>query len=395
MEKNQTTLPRAGDRSVSRVAAVIVAAGRGTRAGGAVPKQFQEIAGRAVLAHAIGRFRDHPRIASVVVVVHPDDAARAAAILPAGVISVSGGASRDASVAAGLAALGPEITHVLIHDGARPLVPRAVIDGVLEALEHAPGAAPALAVTDALWRGEDGHVLAPTPRDGLFRAQTPQGFALDAIRAAHAAHPAGAADDVEVALAAGLTVAITAGHEDNIKVTLPGDFARAEAILRREQMMDVRLGNGYDVHRFGLGDHVVLCGVTIPFGRGLQGHSDADVGMHAITDALYGALAEGDIGQHFPPSDPQWKGAASEIFLRHAVGRAAARGFRIANVDCTLVCERPKIGPHAEAMRAALARIIGIEAARISVKATTSERLGFTGREEGIAALATATLVSA
>ena len=159
--------------------------------------------------------------------------------------------------------------------------------------------------------------------------------------------------------------------------------------------MDVRLGNGYDVHRFGQGDHVVLCGVAIPFGRGLQGHSDADVGMHAITDALYGALAEGDIGQHFPPSDPQWKGAASEIFLRHAVGRAAARGFRIANVDCTLVCERPKIGPHAEAMRAALARIIGIEAARISVKATTSERLGFTGREEGIAALATATLVSA
>lgn len=379
--------------TVSKVAAVIVAAGRGSRAGGAVPKQFQPLAGRVVLAHTVERFRSHPRIARIVVVLHPDDAALAEAALPPDVQRVHGGASRDASVLAGLAALDGDITHVLIQDGARPLTPRAVIDGVLDALETAPGAAPALAVSDALWRGAGGLVVAAHPREGLFRAQTPQGFALPAIRAAHQAHGPGAADDVEVALAAGLEVAITEGHEDNIKLTLPGDFARAEAIWRKEQAMDVRLGNGYDVHRFGPGDHVVLCGVKIPFGRGLRGHSDADVGMHAISDAIYGALAQGDIGRHFPPTDPQWKGAASRIFLRHAVELAAGRGYRIANVDCTLVCEQPRVGPHAEAMRAALAGIMALEEERISVKATTSERLGFTGREEGIAAIATATLV--
>ncbi|MFV0361267.1 bifunctional 2-C-methyl-D-erythritol 4-phosphate cytidylyltransferase/2-C-methyl-D-erythritol 2,4-cyclodiphosphate synthase [Tropicimonas sp.] len=377
-----------------RVAAVIVAAGRGVRAGGPVPKQYQEIAGKPVLARAVEQFRAHPAVDSIVVVISPEDSALAEAVLPGDVARVFGGASRDASVRAGLAALPDGIGHVLIHDGARPLVPAEVIDRVLSALRTSDGAAPALAVTDALWRGERGNVGAPTPRDNLYRAQTPQGFDLAAIRAAHAAHPGGAADDVEVALAAGLDVAIVEGHEDNLKVTLPGCFARAERILSEGKQMDVRLGNGYDVHRFGPGDHVMLCGVAVPHGRGLQGHSDADVGMHAITDAIYGALAEGDIGRHFPPSDPQWKGAASEIFLRHAAGLCAARGYAIANVDCTLVCERPKIGPHAGAMRAALSAILGTGTDRISVKATTSERLGFTGREEGIAALATATLVS-
>ncbi|PRY26720.1 2-C-methyl-D-erythritol 2,4-cyclodiphosphate synthase [Aliiruegeria haliotis] len=347
-----------------------------------------------MLLHTVERFRAHPGVRSMVVVIDPQQSDLAAAFLPADVASVPGGASRDASVAAGLAALPDSATHVLIHDGARPLVPAEVIDRVLAALEDAPGAAPALAVTDALWKGEDGCVLHPTARDGLFRAQTPQGFDLAAIRAAHAAHPGGAADDVEVALAAGLEVRIVEGHEDNMKVTMPGCFARAERILAKGTTMDVRLGNGYDVHRFGAGDHVVLCGVEVPHARGLQGHSDADVGMHAVTDAIYGALADGDIGQHFPPSDPQWKGAASEIFLRHAVDLAAERGFRIGNVDCTLVCEQPKIGPHAPSMRNALARIMGLDVTRISVKATTSERLGFTGREEGIAAIATATLVS-
>ncbi len=393
MSKSEREAPHAAN--VGKVAAVIVAAGRGSRAGGPVPKQFQRLAGRAILAHTVERFRDHPRVAQVVVVLNPADGALADAALPEDVARAPGGASRDGSVENGLAALGPDVTHVLIHDGARPLVPQAVIDGVLDALETHPGAAPALAVTDALWRGAAGLVAAPTPRDGLYRAQTPQGFDLAAIRSAHDAHPGGAADDVEVALAAGLDVAITQGHEDNIKVTLPGDFARAEKILSKGQDMDVRLGNGYDVHRFGTGDHVVLCGVEVPHPRGLQGHSDADVGMHAITDAIYGALAEGDIGQHFPPSDPQWKGAASEIFLRHAVELATARGYRIANIDCTLVCERPKIGPHAQAMRQALSAIMGLEPGRISVKATTSERLGFTGREEGIASIATATLVAA
>lgn len=377
------------------VGAVIVAAGRGSRAGGPVPKQYQPVAEKPVLVWTVEKFVSHPNVDEVVVVIGAEDSALAAASLPEHVARVVGGDTRDASVQAGLAALSERTTHVLIQDGARPLVPVTVIDRVLEALETSPGAAPALAVTDALWRGEDGHVLTPTPRDGLFRAQTPQGFDLAAIRAAHATHPGGAADDVEVALAAGLEVAIVEGHEDNIKVTLPGCFARAERLLSKGHEMDVRLGNGYDVHRFGEGDHVVLCGIEVPHLRGLQGHSDADVGMHAITDAIYGALAEGDIGQHFPPSDPQWKGAASEIFLRHAVELAASRGFRIANVDCTLVCEWPKIGPHAQAMRAALCATMGLEVGRISVKATTSERLGFTGREEGIAAIATATLVSA
>ena len=217
--------------------------------------------------------------------------------------------------------------------------------------------------------------------------------------AAHRAFKGEAADDVEVARAAGLDVAIVAGEEDNLKLTYPGDFARAEAIIRGRAMevrpFDIRTGNGFDVHAFCAGDHVWLCGVKVPHSKGLLGHSDADVGMHALTDAIYGALAEGDIGQHFPPTDPQWKGAASQLFLTHAANLMASRGFRLANADVTLICERPKIGPHALAMRVALAQIMGVEAARISVKATTSERLGFTGREEGIAAMATAALVQA
>jgi 2-C-methyl-D-erythritol 4-phosphate cytidylyltransferase/2-C-methyl-D-erythritol 2,4-cyclodiphosphate synthase len=286
------------------------------------------------------------------------------------------------------------LRHILIHDGARPLIPAAVIARVLAALEKSAGAAPALPVTDALWRGQGGLVAGTQDRTGLWRAQTPQGFHFDAILAAHRAHPGGAADDVEVARAAGLDVAIVDGDEDNLKVTFPSDFARAEAIVKGRGM-DVRLGNGYDVHAFTAGDHVWLCGVKVPHDKALLGHSDADVGMHALTDAIYGALAEGDIGRHFPPSDPQWKGAESHIFLRHAAELMRTRGYTLANCDVTLVCERPKIGPHAAAMQAALAAIMGVDLGRVSVKATTSERLGFTGREEGIAALATAALVRA
>jgi 2-C-methyl-D-erythritol 4-phosphate cytidylyltransferase/2-C-methyl-D-erythritol 2,4-cyclodiphosphate synthase len=249
-------------------------------------------------------------------------------------------------------------------------------------------------VTDALWRGQDGLVAGTQDRTGLYRAQTPQAFRYPAIAAAHAAHAGDAADDVEVARAAGLDVAIVEGDEDNLKLTHPADFARAGRILAGRQGMDIRMGNGFDVHAFCAGDHVWLCGVKVPHGRGLLGHSDADVGMHALTDAIYGALAAGDIGQHFPPSDPQWKGADSAVFLRHAMGMAAARGYRIASADVTLVCERPKVGPHAEAMRARLADLLQTPGDRVSVKATTSERLGFTGREEGIAALATALLVA-
>jgi 2-C-methyl-D-erythritol 4-phosphate cytidylyltransferase/2-C-methyl-D-erythritol 2,4-cyclodiphosphate synthase len=297
-------------------------------------------------------------------------------------------------VRAGLEALArfaPEF--VLIHDVARPCVTHELIARVVEALGAADAAAPALQVTDALWRGADGLVAGTVDRTGLWRAQTPQGFRFPLILDAHRQHAgAGAADDVEVARAAGLDVAIVPGEERNLKITTPEDFARAEGFLR--ERMDIRTGNGFDVHAFGPGDSVVLCGITVPHTHGLVGHSDADVGMHALTDAIYGALAEGDIGRHFPPSDARWKGADSALFLEHAVGLAAGRGYRIANGDVTLICERPKIGPHAAAMQTRLEAIMGLEAGRISVKATTSERLGFTGREEGIAALATVTLVA-
>lgn len=373
-----------------KAAVIIVAAGRGSRMGGDVPKQWQMLAGKPVLAHTLAAFAGM----RVVLVIHPEDRARAEA-LGFDALTVEGGATRDASVLAGLAALeGTGTEAVLIHDGARPLVSRAVIDRLVTALETHEGAAPALVVSDALWRGQAGLVSGTVDRAGLFRAQTPQAFRFAPILAAHRAHPGGALDDVEVARSAGLDVAIVEGEETNLKLTYPGDFARAEAILKGKSM-DVRLGNGYDVHAFCEGDHVWLCGVKVPHGKGLLGHSDADVGMHALTDAIYGALAEGDIGRHFPPSDPQWKGAASHIFLAHAIGLARSRGYELGNCDVTLVCERPKIGPHAIAMQAELARIMGVDVGRVSVKATTSERLGFTGREEGIASLATATLVRA
>ncbi|WP_171207345.1 MULTISPECIES: bifunctional 2-C-methyl-D-erythritol 4-phosphate cytidylyltransferase/2-C-methyl-D-erythritol 2,4-cyclodiphosphate synthase [unclassified Ruegeria] len=371
-------------------AAIIVAAGRGIRAGGGVPKQWRSLAGRRVADWTLDRLRgavDH-----VVLVLSEDDRAPWDEFRKSDLILAPGGADRAGSVSNGLQALtGLGVEKVLIHDVARPCVSARIIKDVVEALNTHQAAAPGLAVTDALWVGSEDTVKGVQDRSSLFAAQTPQGFHYDAIVAAHAAHSGGAADDVEVARAAGLDVHIVPGDADNLKITRPEDFARAERILGTE--MDVRLGNGYDVHRFGDGDHVILCGVKIPHSRGLQGHSDADVGMHAVTDAIYGALAQGDIGQHFPPSDPQWKGAASEIFLRHAVALASDMGYAISNVDCTLVCEFPKIGPHAQAMREEMSKIMGLRTDQVSVKATTSERLGFTGRSEGIAALATACLV--
>ena len=373
--------------------AIITAAGRGTRAGGELPKQWQMLAGKPVLAHTLLAFAGFERI----LVIHPEDQGRAQALLamtgPFRI--VTGGDSRTASVRAALMTLQSEaVSTVLIHDGARPLVSSQVIARVLSALETAPAAAPALAVSDALWRGGQGGVQGTQDRQGLYRAQTPQGFDFPSIIAAFANHPADAADDVEIARAAGIPVTIVGGDEDNLKLTYPADFARAEHILKGRNM-DIRLGNGFDVHAFTTGDQVWLCGVSVPHVRGLLGHSDADVGMHALTDAIYGALAEGDIGRHFPPSDPQWKGAASHIFLRHAMERVAARGYRLSNCDVTLICERPKIGPYALDMQRVLSTIMGVDMGRVSVKATTSERLGFTGREEGIAAMATATLVQA
>lgn len=372
-------------------AAIIVAAGRGTRAGGTLPKQWQVIADKRVFEWTLQAFASHTSIDEIVFVANPADADLLQDVRDARI--VNGGETRSQSVRNGLLALeNSGVTAVLIHDVARPCVTASVIDNVLEGLCDAKGAAPAVKVSDALWESRSDKVEGTRDREGLFRAQTPQGFHYSEILAAHKTFVGVAADDVEVARNAGMDVAIVDGHEDNIKITTPDDFVRAERILRGQ--MDIRLGNGYDVHRFGEGDHVVLCGVRIDHPRGLQGHSDADVGMHAVTDAIYGALADGDIGQHFPPSDPQWKGAPSDIFLRHAVELTKSRGFRLSNVDCTLVCEYPKIGPKAVAMRQRMAEIMGIDLDRVSIKATTSEKLGFTGREEGIAAIATATLVT-
>ena len=372
-------------------AAIIVAAGRGTRAGGEIPKQWQLLGSQTVAAHALTTFARHPLIDQIILVTHPDELEMQPWPKELPLQVVVGGTTRRASVLAGLEAAEGIATQVLIHDAARPLVTHDIIDAVLNALTTHAGAAPAVVVTDTLWHGASDVVTGLQDRAGLYRAQTPQGFHLAPLLAAHRANNDDATDDVAVARAAGLDVAIVPGDEQNIKITTPGDFARAAKLMG--QNMDVRCGNGYDVHRFGPGDHVWLCGVKIPHGRGLQGHSDADVGMHAVTDAIYGALGMGDIGQHFPPSDPQWKGAESHIFLTHAKDLAAQQGYRISNVDCTLVCEHPKIGPHQTAMKSALAAIMGLSADRISVKATTSERLGFTGREEGIASIATATLV--
>ncbi len=385
-----------------QTAGLIVAAGRGTRLGTDLPKQYQQLGGRTVLARTLEAFVGHPRIGAVLTVIHPDDRdlyAEAVATVPGSAIllpPVTGEATRAGSVRRGLEALAahrPE--RVLIHDAARPFVTGAVIEAVVAALDGAAAACPALPVVDALWRATGGRAEAPVPRGDLWRAQTPQGFRFDAILAAHRDHDGAAADDVEVARAAGLEVRLVPGDECNFKITTAADLERARQLTEEPQGMvsDIRTGNGFDVHRFGPGDHVMLCGVRVPFEQALVGHSDADVGLHAITDAIFGALAEGDIGQWFPPSEARWKGASSDIFLIKAMERATARGFTVGHIDCTLICEMPKIGPHAAAMRGAIARITGVEPDRISVKATTSERLGFTGRGEGIAAIATATLV--
>lgn len=377
-----------------KVVGLIVAAGRGKRAGGGIPKQYRDLSGQTVLRRSILALLAHKNVEAVQVVIHSDDVNEYEAsvngisnLLPVCI----GGAERHDSVLAGLNAVKPSTPDiVLIHDAARPLVSVNIIEEVVNALDTHTGAFPTLPVVDALWRGGD-TIETPEARENLWRAQTPQGFRFADILTAHESLNEPALDDVAVAHAAGLSVAITQGSEDNFKITNPEDFARAERVLKDD--MDIRTGNGFDVHKFGAGDHVTLCGIDIPHTHGLIGHSDADVAMHTVTDAIFGALCEGDIGQWFPPSDIQWKGAASDIFLSKAVERTAERGFTITHIDCTIICEMPKIGPHALAMRQQMAQIIGIDVGRISVKATTSEKLGFTGRGEGIAATATATLV--
>lgn len=373
-----------------RVAVLIVAAGRGRRAGDGLPKQYRPLNGRPVLGHSLARFTAHARVDMVLAVIHPDDRAlydEAAAGLDC-LDPVNGGAERQDSVRLGLEALadaGADI--VLIHDAARPFVSPALIDRMVAAVEaYGEGAIPALPVVDTLKRGT-AHIEATVSRDGLWRAQTPQAFPFDLIIEAHrATQGQQLTDDAAVMEAAGHLVRLVPGAEENIKLTTPDDFDRATPLT------DIRMGTGFDVHRFEPGDHVWLCGVKLDHDQALRGHSDADVGLHALTDALLGALGDGDIGTHFPPSDPQWKGAASDRFLAHAGALVAARGGRIAHLDVTLICERPKIGPHKQAMKARIAEILAIDPARVSVKATTTEELGFTGRREGIAAQAAATI---
>lgn len=390
--------------NTGRIGVVIVAAGRGERAGQSAdgPKQYRRIGGVPVIRRTLEAFLAHPAIAEVAVAIHADDGAlfaQAAGALAGRVTAVPGGATRQASTRLALLALRDKgLDAVLIHDGVRPFADAALIDRVIAGLAHGGGSLPALAVSDTLKRaGRDRVVAGTVPRDGLFAAQTPQGFSFDAILAAHErAHEAGRddfTDDAAIAEWAGIAVRIVEGSPDNVKLTWARDIDMANARLSAGLLPDVRTGNGYDVHSFEDGDHVTLCGVAIPHSHKLSGHSDADVALHALTDALLATCGAGDIGTHFPPSDPRWKGAASRIFVEEAVRIVRDKGGRIANADITLIAEAPKIGPHRAAMTAALSSMLGVSADRVSVKATTNERLGFVGREEGIAAIATASVV--
>ena len=392
-----------------RTIALIVAAGSGSRMGQDLPKQYLTLGGKAVLRHCLETFLAHPDIAGIRVVINPafrdlyDRATERLDILS----PVAGGKSRQESVRLGLESLNSEAPdYVLIHDAARPFLDKDTIDRTLATLKVHAGALVAVPVVDTLKRGADrnGAMFSglTVDRAGLYRAQTPQGFRFKEILAAH--HKAAKivegggpemTDDAAVAEAAGLDVALVTGHEDNFKITNPADLARAERLMSpiiEHREMEYRTGNGFDVHRLIPGDGVIMCGVTIPYHQKLEGHSDADVGMHALTDAILGAIGAGDIGQHFPPSDPQWRGAPSWKFLAHAQKLATDKGGRIVHCDITIICEKPKVGPHRAAMAAKLAEILGLTIDRISVKATTTEQLGFTGRGEGIAAQATATV---
>jgi 2-C-methyl-D-erythritol 4-phosphate cytidylyltransferase/2-C-methyl-D-erythritol 2,4-cyclodiphosphate synthase len=382
-----------------RTAVVLVAAGRGLRAGAGGPKQYREIGGVPVIFRAMEAFSRHPDVFAVQPVVNTDDSAMFTAAV-AGLkheAPTNGGATRQASVLAGLEALAkhrPDI--VLIHDAARPFVSAGVISRSIEAATRTGAAIPVVPVTDTIKvTGESGNVEDTPDRARLRIAQTPQSFCFDVILEAHrrAAKDGRSdfTDDAAIAEWAGLTVATFEGDVANMKLTTPEDFVREEARLA-SLLGDIRTGTGYDVHAFGEGDHVMICGVRVPHTKGFLAHSDGDVGLHALVDAILGALADGDIGSHFPPTDARWKGAPSDQFLKYAIERVTQRGGRVANLEVTMICERPKIGPLRDTMRARIANISGVDISRVAVKATTSERLGFTGREEGIAATASATI---
>lgn len=381
-------------------AVLIVAAGKGLRLGGPVPKQYQLLGSRMVLTRTIENALASDA-ALVLVAINPDAAelyatATAAIRDPRLLPPVPGGSERAETVRLALEALAPHAPEtVLVHDAARPFATPGLFNSLATHGQRG-GAIAAEPVVDALWRGDAADTAdIPVPRAGLWRAQTPQAFPFTTLLAAHrGAGGPPALDDAEVFRNAGLQVALIPGEADNFKITTAADLARARRLIDQEEAaMDVRIGHGFDVHRFCPGDHVMLCGVAVPHDRGLLGHSDADVGLHALSDALYGALAEGDIGTHFPPSDPQWKGAESHVFLAHAAELVRSKGGKINNLDVTLLCEKPKIGPHAAAMKARVAEISGVPTDRISIKATTMERMGFIGREEGMGCIATATVV--
>lgn len=378
-----------------RTVALVVAAGSGSRANEETPKQYRKVGGQSVLAHAVDRLR-HPAIDAIQVVIGVGQEAQYLEAIgdrpfPTPVI---GGATRQQSVRNGLEQLDAEGNHriVLIHDAARPFVPRAIIDRLIVAMDDEAGAVPVLPVPDSLARLDDA-LGEPVSRDGLVRVQTPQAFRFDVILHAHRIWSGAldASDDAQVARAAGYKVIGIAGDKDLEKLTYPADFTQAEQ--RLAGTMTTRTGLGFDVHAFTAGDHVMLGGVKISHERGLAGQSDADVALHALTDAILGALGEGDIGVHFPPSDPQWQGADSARFVRHAAERADRRGARISHVDVTLICEAPRVGPYRDAIRERIAELLRLPVQRVSLKATTTERLGFTGRGEGIAAQAIATLL--
>lgn len=379
----------------ARVAAVVVAGGRGFRAGGETPKQYRAIAGVPVIRTSLALFADHVGVDAVQPVIHSDDTGLFAAAT-AGLdllAPVGGGDTRQGSVRHGLEALEhlkPDI--VLIHDAARPFASAALVDRAIRAAGEHKAAIPALPVTDTVKQVADGRVAGTVDRSRLVTVQTPQAFAFSPLLEAHRRAVAAGRDDFtdDAALAewAGMSVATFAGERHNTKLTTADDFVRAEL----DRLLDVRTGSGFDVHAFGNGDHVMLGGIKIPHDRGVVGHSDADVALHALTDAVLGAIADGDIGQHFPPSDPQWRGASSDRFLAFACDRVRQRGGLIAHLDVTIVCEAPRVGPHRDAMRARIADIAGIAVERVGMKATTSEALGFTGRREGLVAMATATV---
>jgi 2-C-methyl-D-erythritol 4-phosphate cytidylyltransferase / 2-C-methyl-D-erythritol 2,4-cyclodiphosphate synthase len=372
-----------------KVAAILVAAGTGSRFGGDVPKQFLCVAGKPVIRHAAERLVTHAPLLQPVGEAEPIEAAlRGMAFLPV----VSGGQSRQESVFKGLQALVPHTPDVvLVHDSARPYFPDGTVEALLAELRESPGAIPGAAVADTLKRVERGVIVGTLPRTGLFRAQTPQAFRFAALLAAHRSGVEGATDDASLLEAVGETVEVVPGSDDNIKLTYPEDLLRLERIVAGTLVP--RIGSGFDVHAFAEQRPLILCGITVPHEKGLSGHSDADVGIHALCDAIYGALAEGDIGRHFPPTEETWKDADSARFLVHARERIAARGGRLVNADVTLICERPKITPHAPAMIERLATLLCVHPSAISVKATTTEKLGFTGRREGIAAQAVVSLL--